>query len=112
MVNRNRLLRHQIADAAQEEHAGKRDDKSRDLQRVDKQPHKRTEGAAHHQHQRKRHQRRYSPKANRFGEEDAGKSDHRPHRQIDPTGEDHKGHAHGDDPEEGIIRQDIADHPR
>ncbi len=45
-------------------------------------------------------------------EEDAGKGDHRPHRQIDPAGEDHEGHAHGDDPEEGIIRQDIADHPR
>ncbi len=85
--------------------------KGRDLQGVNQQPHKRaaqpitsTSGKAT--------SGEIPPKANRFGEEDAGKGDHRPHRQIDPAGEDHEGHAHGDDPEEGVIRQDIADHPR
>ena len=112
MINGNRLFRDQVADAAQEKHPGEGDDKRRDLQRINKQAHKRAKGAAHHQHQRKRHQRRNPPETDRFSEKYAGKGDHRPDRQIDPAGEDHEGHADGDDPKKGIVGQDIADHPR
>ena len=37
-------------------------------------------------------------------------SDLRTDGEIDPTGEDHKGHANGDYPKKGVIGQDIADH--
>ena len=112
MVNRDRLFRYQVTDPAQEEHTGKRDDKRRDLQRINQQPHERAKRAAHRQDQRKRQQRRDPPVADGFRQEYAGEGDHRPHGEIDPAGEDHKGHPHGDDPQEGVIGQNVADHAR
>ena len=110
MVYRDRLFRNEIADAAQKEHPCKGNDKCRDLQGVDQKPHKCAEGTAHHQHQRKRQQRREAEIANHFCQKHAGKSDHRTDGEIDTAREDHKGHTNGNNPQKSVIGQDIADH--
>ena len=110
MVYRDRLFRNEIANATQKEHPCQGNDERGDLQRVNQKPHKCAEGTAHHQHQWKRQQRREAEIANHFCQKHTSKGDHRTDGEIDPTGEDHKSHADGDDPKKGVIGQDIADH--
>ncbi|MNL14479.1 hypothetical protein D3C87_1354180 [compost metagenome] len=112
MVDWDRLFRYQITHPTQEKHPGEGNDKRRDFQSINQQAHKRTKRAAHHQHQRESQQRRDPPESNRFGEEHAGKGDHRPDGEIDPAGEDHEGHADGDNPQKGVISQNVANHTR
>jgi hypothetical protein len=102
----------EIAQAAREEHAGQRHDEGLQPEALDQHAHQRAEGGAHHQHARDDQpgiplHALDAPRA-----QHRGQGDHRAHRQVDATGQDHEGHADRDDAEEGVVDQQVEHHLR
>jgi hypothetical protein len=104
--------RHHVGRSARQEHAGERDDEGRHGKRVDEKPHGRAEGRGDDEQQPEDSERMQARVAQEHGDEDAGKGDDGPDRQIDPTGQDHHRHPHRHDAEIGVVGQKIADHAR
>jgi hypothetical protein len=49
--------------------------------------------------------------ADQHGEQNAGKADDRPDRQIDAARDDHEGHTDGGNAQKRIVGEKIAQHP-
>jgi hypothetical protein len=58
----------------------------------------------------KANERRHAETLDRQRDEHSGEADHRADRQVDPSGNDHKSHAGGDDAEKGVVGQQIGRH--
>src|SRR5206468_1827141 len=110
-ADRRRFRRHQEAGAAGEEHARQRDDERRHVEDVDNGAHGRAEGGAQQQDCGEGSERRHTKTLDRQRDEHGGEADHRADRQVDAPGNDHEGHAGGDDPEKGVVGQQIGGYP-
>ncbi len=105
----DRIDADQVAQAAREEHAGQRDDEGLQPVALDQQAHEGAEGGAHGEHERDHDRRAPAVLLDQRGRHHGGECDHRAHRKIDAAGEDHEGHADGDDDQEGVVDQQVEE---
>ena len=111
VVDRDGLGADEVAAAARQEHAGQRHDERREVEALDQEALQRAERRAEHQHQRhggvgipaRVEQRRGDHRRQR---------DDRAHRQVDAARQDHEGHAHRDDAQEGVVDEQVEEHLR
>src|SRR6185436_7851581 len=77
---------------------------------MDDSAHRRAEGGAQQEDRGEGNERRHAEALDRQRDEDGGEADYRADRQVDPSGNDHEGHAGGDDAEKSVVGQQIGRH--
>jgi len=108
MADRHRILGDHRCPAARQKHARKRDNEGGHLQIMDRHAHHPAEYRRHQQCNGESRERVEPRPGDQHGDQNTGEPDHRTNRKVDPTGKDHKGHAHGCNAQKRIVGEKIA----